>query len=130
VASKNDIFWLRPDVFDNRVSFHINTWEQHASKHTFDKVPATAEHFYQVIIDPDYARRSLDPVIGYETCIFERFFEAEQDRFFVPVLYEGVVVPGDYDQGGKKGKVLSGYFQGGQNLSRFIGEIFWSKRSK
>jgi hypothetical protein len=99
----------------------------HASKHAFDKYPATDEHIYQAIVDPDHAHRSLDPVIADESCIFEKFFEAEKQRFFVPVLYEGVVVPGDYDQGGKKGRVLTGYFPGRPNNSSTIGEIFWSK---
>jgi hypothetical protein len=127
VASNNDIFWVRQDVLHNTVSFYVKTWEQHASKHTSDKIPATEEHFYQAIVDPDYARRSLDPEIGYESCIFEKFFETEQQRFFVPVLYDEVKVAGDYDHGGKRGKVLTGYFPSGPNMSRFIGEIFWSK---
>lgn len=126
MSSNKDIFWVRQDVLHNTVSFYRKTWEQHASKHAFDKTPATDEHFYQSIMNPDHARRSLDPVIGHEACIFEKFFEAEQQRFFMPVLYEGVVNPMDYDQGGKKGKVLSGYFENGP-MSRYIGEIFWSK---
>ena len=65
--------------------------------------------------------------IGDETCIFEKFFEVEQQPFFVPVLYEGMVVPWDYEQGGKQGRVLTGYFPGKQNIPRTIGEIFWSK---
>ena len=127
MARNKDIFWVRQDVLHNSVTFYIKTWEQHASKHAFDKIPATEEHFYQAIVDPDHARRSLDPDIGNESCIFEKFFESEQQRFFVPVLYDGVVSPGHYDQGGKKGKVTTGYFQSGPNMSRFIGEIFWSK---
>jgi hypothetical protein len=126
LASNKDIFWVRRDVLDNTVSFYQKTWEQHASKHAFDKTPATEEHFYQSIMNPDHARRSLDPVIGPEACIFEKFFEAEQQRFFMPVIYEGIATPGEYDQGGKKGRVLSGYFQDGP-MSRYIGEIFWSK---
>jgi hypothetical protein len=127
VVKSKDVFWVRPDVLNNQVAFYVPTWEKHASKHAYDKTPATQEHFYQTVVDPDHAHRSLDPIIGNESCIFEKFFESEQQRFFVPVLYEGVVAPGDYDQGGKKGKVLTGYFPGPQNNSRTIGEIFWSK---
>jgi hypothetical protein len=127
VAKKGDIFWVREDVLKNWVSFYVGTWEQHASKHTYDKHPATQEHFYQAIIDPDHAHRSLDPVIGNESCVFEKYFEDEKQRFFVPVLYEGVIVPGDYDQGGKKGKVLTGYFPDADQVSKMIGPIFWSK---
>ena len=102
-------------------------WDQHASKHAFDKIPATEEHIYQTIVNPDHAHRSLDPFVLGEGCVFEKFFEVEQERFLVPVIYEGVVEPEDYEQGGKKGRVLSGYFPGKQNNSRTIGPIFWSK---
>jgi hypothetical protein len=36
------------------------------------------------------------------------------------------LTPLDYEEGGKKGRVLTGYFESGP-LSRHIGEIFWSK---
>jgi hypothetical protein len=127
VSNSKDIYWIRPDVFTNQVSLPVWVWERHASKHAFDKYPATEEHIYQAIVDPDHAHRSLDPEIGNETCIFEKFFEVEQQPFFVPVLYEGVVAPEEYEQGGKNGRVLTGYFPGQQNISRTIGEIFWSK---
>jgi len=119
---------MRQDVLLNDVSFYVKTWEFHASKHAFDKTPATEEHFYQAIVDPDHARRSLDPVIGHETCIFEKYFEPEAKRFFVPVIYDGVETPGDYDQGGKEGHITTGYFENGP-LSRYIGAIFWSKQT-
>ena len=125
MASNKDILWVRKDVLENSASFYVKTWEMHASKHVFDSIPTTQEHFYQTIMDPDYARRSLDPIIGNEACVFEKYFEDEQQSFLMPVLYEGVIVPRDYDQGGKKGKVLSGYFQNGP-MSKHIGEIFWS----
>jgi hypothetical protein len=108
------------------VSFYVETWDLHAEKHAWDKTPATQEHIYQTIIDPDHAHRSLDDVIGHESCVFEKFFNPEQQIFYVPVLYEGVTAPGDYDQGGKQGKVLTGYFQSGLYPSSTIGEIFWS----
>jgi hypothetical protein len=126
VINKNDIYWVRQDVLGNSVSFYMKRWEDHASKHAHDKTPTNQEHFYQTIVDPDHARRSLDPVIGTETCIFEKFFEDEGERFLMPVIYDGVTAPGDYDQGGKSGKVLTGYFQYGP-MSRNIGPIFWSK---
>jgi hypothetical protein len=118
---------VRSDVLNNRVTLYAKTWALHASKHTHDKTPATEEHIYQSIVDPDHAHRSLDPVIGPESCVFEKFFEPEQQRFFVPVIYDGVKEPGDYDQGGKRGRVTTGYFSGSQNISGSIGEIFWSK---
>lgn len=126
MANKNDILWMRQDVLGNLVSFYEKTWELHASKHAFDQTPTTQEHFFQAIVDPDYARRSLDPVIGNEACIFEKFFEAEQKRFFLPVIYDGVEAPHDYDKGKKKGRVMTGYFQNGPTSAN-IGEIFWSK---
>jgi len=126
VANKNDIFWIRQDVLGNTVSFFMKTWEIHAEKHAWDKTPTSTDHFYETIMNPDHARRSLHPVVGHETCIFEKFFEAEQQRFFMPVLYDGVIVSGDYDQGGKPGKVSTGFFEYGQ-MSKNIGPIFWSK---
>jgi hypothetical protein len=127
VASKNDVYWVRADVFQNSVSLPVWVWEQHAGKHAYNKYPATEEHIYQTIVDPDYAHRSLDPFVMGEGCVFEKFFGYEQQRFLVPVLYEGVVVPGDYEKGGRKGRVLTGYFPGKLNNSSTVGEIFWSK---
>jgi len=126
VPRSKDVYWLRYDVLNNRISFYVETWEFHAEKHAWDKTAVDPEHIYQTIVDPDYARRSLDAVIGPESCIFQKFFEPEQQNFYVPVLYEGVVIPGDYDQGGKEGRVLTGYFQSGLYPSSAIGEIFWS----
>ena len=65
-----------------------------------------------------------------EGCVFEKFFVAEQQRFLVPVIYAGVDVQEDYEKGGKKGRVLTGYFPGRQNNSKTVGEIFWSKSPK
>jgi hypothetical protein len=127
VPKSKDIYWVRKDVFNNLVSLPVWVWEQHAEKHAYDKYPASEEHIYQTIVNPDHAHRSLDPYVLGEGCIFEKFFEPEQQRFFVPVLYEEVVVAEDYEQGGKKGRVLTGYFPDKQSNSRTIGDIFWSK---
>jgi len=103
-------------------------WDQHASKHTFDKYPASEEHIYQTIVNPDCAYRSLDPFVLGDGCIFEKFFEAEQQRFLVPVIYEGVQVPEDYEHGGRKGRVMTGFFRDKQNNTKTIGPIFWPKK--
>ena len=125
MANKNDVRWVRTDVFKNSVSLPVFVWE-HVDKHAFDKIPATEEHIYQTIVAPDHAHRSLDPFVLDEGCVFEKFFEPEQQRFLVPVLYDGIIVPEEYEKGGKKGRVLTGYFPGKQNNSRTVGEIFWS----
>jgi hypothetical protein len=109
------------------VSLPVWVSDQHAQKHAYDKYPASEEHIYQTIVDPDHAHRSLDPVILGEGCVFERFFEAEQQRFFVPVLYEDIQVPEEYERGDKKGRVLTGYFPSTPKNSSSIGPIFWSK---
>jgi hypothetical protein len=129
VSKSKDIYWVRTDIFNNSVALPMRTWDQHASKHTFDKYPATEEHIYQTINDPDHAHRSLDPFVLGDGCIFEKFFVVEQQRFLVPVIYDDVKVPEDYELGGKKGRVLTGYFPGKQNNSRTVGPIFWSKKS-
>lgn len=125
--SKKDIRWVRSDVLKNQVSLPVFVWE-HASKHAYDKTPATEEHIYQTIVDPDHVRRSLDHITSGESCVFEKFFQQEQQRFFVPVLYDGIVVPEEYESGGKKGRVLTGYFPGRTNNSKTVGAIFWSKQ--
>ena len=125
--NKKDIRWVRPDVFTNRVALPVWVWDQHASKHTFDLIPSSEEHIYQTIINPDHAHRSLDPVILGEGCIFEKYFESEKARFIVPVLYEDILVPEEYEKGGKRGRVLTGFFPSKQNNSKSIGPIFWSK---
>jgi hypothetical protein len=126
VPRSKDVLWYRQDVLGNWVSFYEETWSLHAEKHAWDKIPATQEHFYQTFTEPDCLHRSLDEFIGPESCVFEKFFESEQQKFYVPVLYEGVITAGDYDQGGKKGTVKTGYFQSGIDPSSTIGEIFWT----
>lgn len=123
-----DVFWLRADVLKNQVSFYVETWENHASKHASDKVPSSPEHIYQTVVAPDVAHRSLDPVIGGEVCLFVKRFEIEQLRFIVPVIYDGVEEAGDYDQGGKKGRVQSGWFLQNNKPSNMVGEIIWTKQ--
>lgn len=127
MVRNKDVYWVRKDVINNHVSFYVETWELHAEKHAWDATPATGEHFYQTVTDPDHLHRSLDPIIGPESCIFAKFFELEQQIFYVPVLYEGVVEPNEYEKGGKKGHVKTGYFQSGIRRSKMIGDIFWSK---
>jgi hypothetical protein len=129
VAKSKDILWVRNDVLGNSVTLPEWVWA-HASKHTFDVIPSSEEHIFQTIIDPDHAHRSLDPIVMGEGCIFEKYFEVggAQERFFVPVLYDGIVTPEEYDKGGKKGRVMTGYFPGKQNNSKSIGPIFWSKQ--
>jgi hypothetical protein len=120
--------WVRSDPFDNKVSLYEKTMAGHISKHEMDKFPTTEEHIYQGVTDPDHARRSLDPVVGHETCVFEKMFQSIGQRFFASVIYDGVANPGDYDEGGKTGHVTTGYFPGKPTNSRYIGEIFWSKQ--
>src|ERR1700753_3889245 len=129
MATRNskDVYWVRPDVLGNQVSLYVESYDLHASKHAFDEVPATEEHIYQTVVAPDHAHRSLLPYMEGESCIFQKFFDKEQQIFLVPVLYEGVSVPNEYEQGGKSGKVLTGYFPRNGRLGGSVGEIFWSK---
>lgn len=129
MAGNKDILWVRNDVLNNKVSLYAKTWNLHAEKHTFDKVPATEEHIFRTVTDPDHARRSNDPDVGHETCVFEKHFVDEGQAFIVPVIYDGVEEAGDYDQGGKAGRVTTGYFPDGGRLSKHVGQIFWSKSS-
>jgi hypothetical protein len=123
-----DVYWVRQDVLGNQVSLYVETFDFHVTpRHGDDLTPATEEHIYQTIIDPDHARRTLDPAMAGEACIFQKFFDAEQQNFLVPVLYDEIAVLNDYEQGGKQGKVLTGYFPYLGRLSGSIGEIFWSK---
>jgi hypothetical protein len=128
MAKSKDIYWVRSDVFKNSVTLPVWVWDQHASKHAFDKYPASEDHIYQTIVDPDYAHRSLDPFVLGEGCVFEKFFEAEQQRFLVPVLYEDITVSEEYELGGKKGRVMTGFFPGKPNNSKHVGATFWKKK--
>ena len=127
MKKNKDVYWVRKDVFQNSVTLPMWVWDQHASKHEFDEVPATEEHIFQAIIDPDHARRSFDPVVGGEGCVFEKYFPNIDFPLFVPVLYEDVQEPNEYELGGKQGRVLTGYFETRQRISSSIGPIFWSK---
>jgi hypothetical protein len=129
VAKDKDILWVKPDVFGNQVSLYVAKMENHIQKHAYDKYPTTEEHVFQAVTNPDAARRSLDPVIGEETCIFEKFFSSEQQRFFATVIYDGMREPLDYEDGKKTGYVTTAYFPGRINNSRNIGEVFWTREN-
>lgn len=128
MSSNKDILWVRNDVFGNKVSLYVKTMNSHISKHEFDKYPTTEEHVYQALTNPDTARRSLDPVVGHESCIFEKFFPIEGQRFFTTAIYDDVADPKDYEKGGKLGRISTSYFPGREGNSRHIGEIFWAKQ--
>ncbi|MEO6802034.1 MAG: hypothetical protein ABI197_02180 [Granulicella sp.] len=127
MSNSKDILWVRNDVFGNQVSLYVKTMDGHISKHQFDKYRTTEEHIFQALTQPDAARRSLDPAIGEESCVFEKFFPAEGQRFFTTAIYDDVVTPADIEAGGKRGRITTSYFPGRPNNSRMIGEIFWTK---
>lgn len=129
MAKSKDVYWVRKDVFQNYVTLPMWVWDHHASKHELDAVPATEEHIFQAIVDPDHAHRSLDPAVLGEGCVFEKYFPGIQFPFFVPVLYENIQEPNEYETGGKQGRVLTGYFETRQRISSSIGPIFWSKQA-
>ena len=114
-------------MFENYVTLPVWVWEQHASQHEFDDIPASEEHIYQTVVDPDQAHRNLDPSVIGESCIFVKYFADAQHHFLVPVLYDGINEPDEYEKGGKKGRVLTGYFRSSPCLSSSMGPIFWSK---
>lgn len=128
MAKSNDIFWVRPDVFNNQVTLPVWVWNQHASKHEFDVYPASEEHMYQSIIDPDAAHRNLDPASVYESCIFVKTFSDVPVPFIVPVLYDEIQEPNEYEKGREKGRVLTGYFRMSQGIGGSFGPMFWSKQ--
>jgi len=127
LSSNKNIYWVRNDVLNNSVSLYAKTMDIHASKHANDEVPTTEEHIFQTVTNPDHARRSLDPVVGSETCVFTKHFEAEGFPVVVPVIYDDLVKAEEYEHGGKTGRVTTGYFETRGYFSKFIGEIFWSK---
>jgi len=80
-----------------------------------EQVKATIEHASR-------ARRSTDPKIGQDTCVYERIIEGTNSLMRIPVLFD---YP-DYDQGQFLGKALSVFMlDKGQWDSGQVGEIFW-----
>jgi len=122
--NKNALFFVI-DPFANRVILYQETWEKHTSLKHDDKLPDLGD-VRESVLNPDQIRRSLHPVIGAESCVFEKFIGPSNELLRTPVIYD-LEAEGSYESGKNHGRVMSSFFPDPPYLSRNVGEIFWTK---
>jgi hypothetical protein len=113
-------------VFNNVVYMTEKTWQQHSiPRHSDQDLVGDLEQIKATLQKASRARRSTDPYIGQETCIYERFIEGTNLLMRVPVLYDYA----NYEQGQLLGKATSAFvLEEGRWDSGQVGEIFWLKK--
>jgi hypothetical protein len=99
------------------------TWLGHSTpKHSDQDLVGNIEQVKATIEHASRARRSTDPKIGQDTCVYERIIEGTNSLMRVPVLFD---YP-NYDQGQLLGKALSAFMlDEGKWDSGQVGDIFW-----
>jgi hypothetical protein len=117
--------FIVPDPFSNRVCLYEKTWLIHTlPKH--DEDPPDLGDVRESVLNPDQARRSLNPNIGNESCVFEKFIGPDNRLLRTPVIYD--LGPGrTYEAGGNSGRVMTSFYPDPLSRNRNVGEIFWSK---
>jgi hypothetical protein len=117
------------DPFGNRVVLYEKTWLIHtAPKHCpeYGEVLPDLGDVRESVLKPDQIRRSKDPVIGSQSCIFEKFIGAENHLLRTPVYYD-LEPETTYEAGISSGKVATSFYPDPPYQSRNVGEIFWVK---
>lgn len=118
------------DPFGNKVVLYEKTWEKHtAPKHnpTYNEQLPDLGDVRESVLNPDQIRRSLHPVIGNDSCIFEKFIGPENQllrTFAIFDLQPGVSYE---DDGQNNGHIMTTFYPDPPYLSRNVGEVFWVK---
>jgi hypothetical protein len=99
------------------------TWQGHSMpRHSDQDLVGNLEEIKATLSDASRARRSTDPDIGNDTCIYERFIEGTNLLMRIPVLFDYST----YDQGQHLGKVTTAFVLDKIDWDRGqVGEIFW-----
>jgi hypothetical protein len=122
------MFFVR-DPFQNRVVLYEKTWLFHtAQKHNpaYGEILPNLGDVRESVLNPDQIRRSLDPVIGTESCIFEKFIGPESQLLRTPVIYD--LSPGTaYETAITSGHVMTSFYPDPPYRSVNVGEVFWVK---
>jgi hypothetical protein len=122
------MFFVR-DPFGNRVVLYEKTWQIHTSKKhnpVFNEELPDLGDVREAVLNPDQMRRSMEPTIGWQTCIFEKFVGNDNQLLRAPVYYD--LEPGQsYEVGERSGWITTSFFPDPPYLSRNVGEIFWTK---
>jgi hypothetical protein len=115
------------DPLGNRVVLYEKTWLLHTAAKRLERdeqLPDLGD-VRESVLNPDQIRRSLHPVLGPNSCVFEKFVGPDNQLLRVPVLYdlaEGVA----YDDPGKShGHVMTTFYPDPPYQSKNVGEIFW-----
>jgi hypothetical protein len=129
VANNRNIMFMVFDPMGNRIVLYEKTWLQHTAAKRIERderLPALGD-VRESVLNPDQIRRSLHPVIGTNSCVFEKFIGPDSQLLRVPVLYdlaEGVAYD---DPGRSEGHIMSTFYPDPPYQSRNVGEIFWKK---
>lgn len=125
--NKNTMFMVY-DPMGNKVVLYEKTWLQHISpKRTNrdERLPDLGE-IRESVLNPDRIRRSVTPVIGGQSCVFEKLLGPDNQLLRTPVIFdlaEGVAYD---DEGQSHGHVMTSFFQDSY-YGPIKGQIFWNK---
>lgn len=112
----------------NRVTLFEKTYEVHTrGRHEEDL--AEVRDIQASVMEPDRIRESLDPVIGTESCIFEKSVGESGILLHVPVIYDGVTVQSPFTVGNKSGRVMTAFYPDPSRMSRNVGKVIWTAKT-
>lgn len=129
MASNKNVMFFVHDPFGNRVVLYEKTWQMHTSqKHSpaFNEELPDLGDVRDAVLNPDQMRRSTADVIGWQSCIFEKFVGDEGQLLRAPVFYD-LEDGQSYEMGGGSGRVMTAFFLDPPYRSKNVGEIFWAK---
>jgi hypothetical protein len=116
------------DPMGNRVVLYEKTWLQHTAPKRTDRderLPDLGE-VREAVLNPDRIRRSAHPVIGNQSCVFEKFIGPENQLLRTPVIYDLAEGTSYDDKGQSSGHVMTAFFHD-PYYGQIKGEIFWNK---
>ena len=98
------------------------TWQGHTLlRHAEQDHIGDLEQVRTTVADPDLMRHSTHPIIGTDTCLFERVVAGTDDVMRISVIYDNP----NYLAGGNRGHV-TGIYMPEPGSGGYIGEIFWT----
>jgi len=117
------------DPLGNRVVFYEKTWLLHTlPKRTErdERVPDLGD-VRESVLNPDQIRRSSHPIIGNQSCIFEKFIGPENLLLRTPVIYDLADGTTYDDASQSSGRIATSFYPDPPFQSKNVGEIFWKK---
>jgi hypothetical protein len=118
--SRNVLFKVTCPI-GNTVELWEKTWEGHSKpRHAEQDHIGDLKKVQATIEDPDQMRLSTHPVVGSDSCLYERTVAGTNALMRIAVIYDS---PG-FQVGGLQGHV-TGIYMPEPGSGGYVGEIFW-----